>query len=190
MKKFIQFLPLMVAALFLFNSCSMEKRVYSSGYHIDWKSNTQTAKKADDRKATPVESIAQIETAQVEIPTTIAAPSMATNDEYASVGNSIVIPSTSKFNFSAKAKSESTASTVAVSNVSKKSTFAKTGKSNKPSSDVPLGLLYVLCILIPFVAVGLVTDWDVKTVVINLLWTLLCGIPGVIHAFIVVSREY
>lgn len=59
----------------------------------------------------------------------------------------------------------------------------------KSGGDVPIGLLYVLCVLIPFVAVGLATDWDVKTVVFNLLWCLLCFIPGVIHAFIVVSRE-
>jgi uncharacterized membrane protein YqaE (UPF0057 family) len=168
----------------------MEKRVYSSGYHIDWKSNTQTAKKSDDRKSTPVETTTAIETAQIETSNVEAVPSIASNDEFAAVGNSIVIPKTSRFNLSTKTNVETTSTTQAATNVSKKSEFAKTGKSNKPSSDVPLGLLYVLCILIPFVAVGLVTDWDVKTVVINLLWTLLCGIPGVIHAFIVVGREY
>ena len=55
--------------------------------------------------------------------------------------------------------------------------------------DVSTGLLYVLCFFIPFLAVGLATDWDVKTVLINLLWTCLCGIPGIIHAFIVVSKN-
>lgn len=51
-------------------------------------------------------------------------------------------------------------------------------------------ILYViLCIFIPFVAVGLATDWNVRDVVINILLCCLCGIPGIIHAFIVCNRE-
>ncbi|MFN5417071.1 MAG: YqaE/Pmp3 family membrane protein [Flavobacteriia bacterium] len=61
-------------------------------------------------------------------------------------------------------------------------------KESKKSDDM-LILLYILCIFIPPVAVGLATDWDITTVVINVLWCLLCGLPGIIHAFIVVSRE-
>ena len=55
--------------------------------------------------------------------------------------------------------------------------------------DVPVGLLYVLCFFIPWVAVGLATNWDIETVVYNILWSLLCGIPGIIHAFIVVRNN-
>ena len=55
--------------------------------------------------------------------------------------------------------------------------------------DVSTGLLYVLCFFIPWLAVGLATDWDIKKVLINILWTMLCGIPGIIHAFIVVSKN-
>lgn len=55
--------------------------------------------------------------------------------------------------------------------------------------DVPTGLLYVLCFFIPWLAVGLATDWDINKVLINILWTILCGIPGIIHAFIVVSKN-
>ena len=65
----------------------------------------------------------------------------------------------------------------------------KAVKSQKKSDDVPVGLLYVLCFFFPFVAVGLVTDWDIKAVLINILLTALCGIPGIIHAFIVVSKN-
>jgi uncharacterized membrane protein YqaE (UPF0057 family) len=65
----------------------------------------------------------------------------------------------------------------------------KVVNSQKQSDDVPVGLLYVLCFFFPFIAVGIVTDWDISTVLINLLWTLLCGIPGVIHALIIVSRN-
>ena len=61
--------------------------------------------------------------------------------------------------------------------------------SKAMSSDVSKGLLIVLCFVIPWLAVGLATDWDWTIVIYNILWTLLCWIPGVIHALIVVNRE-
>ena len=62
--------------------------------------------------------------------------------------------------------------------------------SQKPNSDDMLLLLYILAVLIPFVAVGIVTDWDVTDVIINLLLCILCYIPGVIHAFIKIRDNY
>ena len=56
-------------------------------------------------------------------------------------------------------------------------------------NDMPKGLLYLLCFLMPWLAVGFATDWDIKTVIINILWTFLCGIPGIIHAIIIVGRN-
>ena len=60
---------------------------------------------------------------------------------------------------------------------------------NSNSSSGVEWYFWVLALFIPWLAVGIVTDWDVKTVVINILWTLLCGIPGIIHAFIILNRE-
>jgi uncharacterized membrane protein YqaE (UPF0057 family) len=67
----------------------------------------------------------------------------------------------------------------------------KAVKSQKQSDDIPVGILYVICFLFPFsfIAVGIVTDWDITTIIVNLFLTLLCGIPGIIHALIVVSRN-
>lgn len=50
-------------------------------------------------------------------------------------------------------------------------------------------LIYVLCFFIPPLAVGLLYDigsefWT------NVILTLLCGIPGIIHAFIVCARYF
>jgi uncharacterized membrane protein YqaE (UPF0057 family) len=56
------------------------------------------------------------------------------------------------------------------------------------SNGHPMILLYLLAIFIPPVAVGLVTDWAVTPTVSNLLWCLLCGIPGIIHAFIKIGE--
>jgi len=51
----------------------------------------------------------------------------------------------------------------------------------------PSVALYILAVLIPPLAVGLYTDWKLPTL-FNLLWTLLGWFPGVVHAFIVLSR--
>jgi len=47
--------------------------------------------------------------------------------------------------------------------------------------------MYILAIFIPPLAVGLYTDWGMETLY-NLIWTFIGGLPGVIHAFIVLSR--
>jgi len=56
------------------------------------------------------------------------------------------------------------------------------------SSDDEI-LYYILAFLIPFLAVGLVTDWDLGQVLLNVFLTMLCGIPGIIHAIIVVKNN-
>jgi len=48
-------------------------------------------------------------------------------------------------------------------------------------------VIYVLCVILPPLAVGLWTDWQMPTVW-NILWTILWWVPGVVHAFIVVTR--
>lgn len=69
--------------------------------------------------------------------------------------------------------------------------FIKTGKQLVTSNDEEIDpiLLYVLCFLLPPVAVGLVTDWNTNDVILNIILTCLCGLPGIIHALIVVSKN-
>ena len=67
--------------------------------------------------------------------------------------------------------------------------YSNTTSQNSNDDDMLL-LLYILAILIPFVAVGIVTDWDVTDVIINLLLCILCYIPGIIHAFIKIRDNY
>jgi uncharacterized membrane protein YqaE (UPF0057 family) len=50
-------------------------------------------------------------------------------------------------------------------------------------------LLLILCFLIPFLAVGLATDWDVTKVLICLILSLLFWIPGIIYALLVVLNR-
>ncbi|MBC8047276.1 MAG: YqaE/Pmp3 family membrane protein [Fimbriimonadaceae bacterium] len=50
-----------------------------------------------------------------------------------------------------------------------------------------MAVLYILAIILPPLAVGLYTDWDTPTLW-NLLFTLIGWLPGVVHAFIVITR--
>ncbi len=66
-------------------------------------------------------------------------------------------------------------------------------KANKAAGDTssnghPMILLFILAIFLPPLAVGLVTDWETNPIVYNILWCLLCGLPGIIHAFIIIGR--
>lgn len=61
---------------------------------------------------------------------------------------------------------------------------------NSSSNDDMLILLYLFAIILPFVAVGIVTDWDLTVVLINILLMFLCVIPGIIHAFITIRDYY
>jgi len=49
-------------------------------------------------------------------------------------------------------------------------------------------VLFVLAIIIPPLAVGLHTDWEMPTLW-NLLWTFIGFVPGVIHAFYILLTK-
>ncbi len=54
------------------------------------------------------------------------------------------------------------------------------------TSDDMMILLIILAIIIPFVAVGIYTDWDVTKTVIALILTLLFFLPGMIYALLTI----
>ncbi len=58
----------------------------------------------------------------------------------------------------------------------------ESGETTKASAG-----LYILAIFLPPVAVGIHTGWAMPTVW-NLVWCCLGGLPGIIHAFIVLGR--
>ena len=58
--------------------------------------------------------------------------------------------------------------------------------SEDTSADDMLILLVILCFIIPPIAVGLKTDWDLTKVIISILLSIFFWIPGVIYALLVV----
>ncbi|MCX6191437.1 MAG: YqaE/Pmp3 family membrane protein [Flavobacteriia bacterium] len=196
---------------FAISSCSIERRLHQKGFNVEWNKNLSSLKKDKKEKQDYVSSEAVEEIAVVSTKTiktlsvnsssaisvdgvslneSIEAPVFVednTTNEVNSQESSVVINTKiEKVKKAISAPKASSSEKVASANKTMASTkIVKKALKNGPST----GLLYVLCFFIPFLAVGLATDWDTNTVLINLLWTLLCGIPGIIHAIIVVGRN-
>ena len=69
----------------------------------------------------------------------------------------------------------------------KKAEAAALAASPGSAAARPSAGLYILAVLIPPVAVGIHTNWQLPTLY-NLLWTLIFWLPGVVHAIIVLER--
>ena len=192
--------------LFLVASCTVEKRVYRNGFNVQWHAMNGISKK--DKQVEVNSEIEELAAAQVikapkvnvttadtyEAAVEATATSVPQND-VASVDVAPVVMDTKTVANDIKGMAaitiQNSPKNKEVKQVAKQEIKAlkKALKSQSKSDDVPVGLLYALCFFIPFVAVGLVTDWDTKEVIINILLSCLCGIPGIIHAFIVVSKN-
>ena len=200
MKKIKELVVVAISLIFILSACTMEKRHYMSGYDIQWKNGeAKVSKKAvtepnvnvasntnNTQNAEPAEKIEQSKTLNTN-------NFEASNDNMiASTDNSVYIPSTSKnelvYTGSYSAPSQSKINLSTERTIIKANT-RKTNKAASSGSNVPKILLYILCFIIPPLAVGLATNWNWTKVVINILWCFLCGIPGIIHAIINVSKS-
>lgn len=84
-----------------------------------------------------------------------------------------------------KANSES----VAKSDTEVTTQTPSTAPTGLPASDTDTLLLVILCFILPPLAVYLKYDEAGKPFIVNIILTLLCGLPGIIHALIHVLRK-
>lgn len=186
MKKFL--LSIVAVAVFAAScntSLTVQKKQHSNGYYVSLSTK--------DRKTQTIETgLTKAKTQKT--PSNVALSSTA----QMSVGNSKseAVQGTK----AGQTKSQSVEAKTVVAATGEKSGFAKKVAEQKAkvmSASIKKkalmsdnAILYILlAIIIPFVAVGLATDWNVRDVVINLLLCLLCYIPGVVHAFMVCKRQ-
>ena len=198
MKKLKQLSLFSLALAFILSSCSMEKRQYMPGYYVSWKSSkhiNDVAVKNTTINVEKTENNNSVEPIATEVPTEVSSidnSQINENSLTASADKSIFVPATPKIDLTKKHSTPEVNKSLPVSEIKAivKAGVKENKKANKKrGGDVPKGLLYVLCFFIPFLAVGLATNWDINKVLINILLTLLCGIPGIIHALIVVSKS-
>jgi uncharacterized membrane protein YqaE (UPF0057 family) len=190
MKRIFKLILIGVSVAVIAPACSIEKRVYNPGYHITWNTLKSSTNGAETAVQTPTEKThahATISKLQTNAGKSILDNSAVTHVAQASTKatvNVVEVETKNAVNLTPLATKKAS-NQHELKSVAKAST-AKKALKNAPAnnSDDELILLYLLAILIPFVAVGIVTDWELRDVVINLLLSCLCYIPGVIHAFI------
>lgn len=199
---------LLVAAsiLVLVASCTVEKRVYRNGFNVQWHAMNGISKKDKNVEVTSVEeeiAVAQvIKAPKVNVFTSNTYEANAEGSTTTLTQNDVASLEGAPIQNEAKCIANDIKGMAAVTiqnspksheakQVSKQEMKAlrKAVKTAKKSDDVPIGLLYIICFIFPFIAVGIVTDWDITTVLFNLLLTILCVFPGIIHALIIVGRN-
>lgn len=207
MKKFTL---LSLVSLLLLGACTLEKRVYRNGYNIQWHTSLKVKNQQPEQVANEEISATspQVEKSMNEGKNS-AKVSLSTDAQISTLpvqGYNINAPSqeivlnqgsTEKQQLAAVVQqhfvkeSSSKAAYHAVKVDHKKAqrlTKALSKTSENSTDDVPMIALFILCFIFPPLAVGLATDWDTEIVIYNILWTLLCGFPGIIHALIIVGR--
>src|ERR1017187_10116329 len=109
MKKIKQLSLVGLALTFILSSCSMDKRVYTSGYHIEWKHNNHSSDKQEVVKNNTTNEI-KTENKKIELTATTAVSEttiennseVSDNNVTASTDNSIVIPTSHKIDWNKK----------------------------------------------------------------------------------------
>ena len=203
MRSFKLFAVAIALATFVVSSCSIEKRVHRPGYSIKLNKLNNSSDEAKAPRSEKSE-VAQLEVKEERVITTNTPSSLIVTEsnqaqnvvaEKTEVESKVAANETKnvvKNILSNKAEVKEAASnqSIAKETFSQVSEAKEAAAKKKSSSSRPSkGLLIVLCFFIPWLAVGLATDWDVMPIIYNILWTMLCGIPGIIHGIIVVNRE-
>lgn len=194
---------LAVAITLVLSACTIEKRVSMPGYHVEWRKNRntvhnqETAAKNEDKKIkssentafAPIENETEIsEEANLNMAATENTAKIALDEKADAPANNMVV---SKKQAATASNNDQKVSVKQIVQAKKAVNKVKheMKKKNNSSGDVDIVLLYVLCFLLPPIAVGLATDWDTNKLILNIILTILCGIPGIIHAIIVVSKS-
>lgn len=201
------FLITLVAVFALvFSSCStsesvvnngfLQKRKYNKGFHKSIKKNNKTQDVKNEEvlvfnNETNVEKTERVsiekETLEVEKTTPVAIENNSI-EEVAEVTVQENTISTEEAPVKEHKAVEKLAQKVAKvkSKVNKDSIINNSSNTSNTTDDMMI-LLIILAILLPFVAVGIYTDWDVTKVLIALLLSLLFWLPGIIYALLVIN---
>jgi uncharacterized membrane protein YqaE (UPF0057 family) len=189
----------LVAIATILSSCSVEKRVHTDGYHIEWYSNNNKSKIqhqapeiAAANVATAVNEDNQLE-CEVAVNETAVVSSTPAAIDLSFPKTSEVANESARANRKAMRKAikelrtelkQQSQSTNPVQLFSGKSTAAQAELANPDQPDKVL--LVILAFFIPPLAVYLYEGSWTKRCTTNLILTLLCGLPGLIHALIVI----
>lgn len=192
--KFMLAVAVLVSAT-LITSCSIEKRHYMDGYHVEWKNKNnknnnvaaeqKTAQTVAINETAPV-VVEQTTAPAVEAPVQEAAPAVVAQEN--AVNTVVAKPTVENAVAAAQAVKQEAAKENVATKAAVKAAVKQAEKSSPMSGKPSKGVLILLCFLLPWLAVGLATGWEVKPLIINLLLSITC-IGAIIHAIVVVNRN-
>lgn len=191
-------------SIFVFGACTVEKRLYRNGYNVQWHSSLKSKKtngevlvSNQEEQKLPLDHIDLLSVVDDQNSTLIIqdGPSelKTVEAEQENISKSSLNNKGPVFEYFVP-QHNSMASVQKSSIPEHKElrlnrALKKLTVQDSSSDDIPLVLLFILCFVFPPIAVGLATNWDIETVIYNIIWCVLCGVPGIIHALIVVSRN-
>lgn len=202
MKKFTL---LSLLAVLILAACTVEKRIYRNGYNVQWHSSLKVKNQANESVVTEeamasqqtndaaTQKVREVQKEQ-DLPT-LTAQRIQQDYSQAALKTEKVQADAAQLSGAVKqyfVKETSSKASIDKNKVVKHQSKQLTRQLNKATNnhpeDVPYILLFILCFIFPPIVVGLVTDWDTEIIIYNLLWCILCGFPGIIHALIILGR--
>ena len=205
MKKLSLFLVVAFMSTLILDSCTVQKRYHRKGFNVNW-NNTSIGGKKDKNKVSydSVEEIAEVKEIQPEakeVTNVASAYSYDATSDFASTANEIAVVSSLPIENKLITQNESNevnvfapvnnSKEVKVANKKFKGTIAemKVKKFQEKGSSVEPWVYLLLILLVPFgttISMYLYEGSWTKRVTLNLILTLLCGLPGLIHALVVI----
>lgn len=190
-----------LAFTLVMSSCSMEKRAYRSGYHIDWASGKTKSKtvKSDVAKSsetavvnTPSTSVVAVVEQNIPV---VEQPVAIEENASASLENAIVVtPTAPKINFNrneAPVKSEVSANPTSEAKQYAKKIKKEKGSKKPAKGEVSKGLYIVLSILFyGWIAIGIMDGWKGSAWIVSLLLYCCLWLPGVIYSLVRMKKYY
>jgi uncharacterized membrane protein YqaE (UPF0057 family) len=189
----------LVAIATILSSCSVEKRVHTDGYHIEWYSNNNKSKIQHQAPEIAAANVATAENednqleCEVAVNETGVVSSAPASIDLTSPKTSEVANESARANRKAmrqaikelrKEVKQQPQSTSPMQLFSGKSSVTHAELTNAYKPDKVL--LVILALFLPPLAVYLYEGSWTKRCTTNLILTLLCGLPGLIHALIVI----
>ena len=199
MKKIALLLSATFVMILFLDSCSVQKRYHRKGFTVNWNNASVNMKK--NRKVVHTESIQEdaIVTNNIEkqkltrnyktlvsmdiASTSVAVPTLTNTSPSIAAQTSV---KSQAVTFAHTAKEISKEDAKSTKKDAKEIIKAIKKEQKKQGSNTDLVLLVILALLIPPLAVYLYEGYWTERCTINLILSLLCGLPGIIHALIVI----
>lgn len=206
MKKLSLLLVVAFMSTLILDSCSVQKRYHRKGFNVNW-NHTSIGIKKDKNKVTyetvdeEVAEVKEIKVKESVANNEVSAYSNEVSTDFASSTDEISVvaslPTDNKLSSKVDSKEVSIVAPsknlkeTKVSNKKFKGTIAemKMKKFQEKGSATETWVYLLLILLIPFgstISMYLYEGSWTSRVTVNLILTLLCGLPGVIHALIVI----